>query len=688
MINVRKLNDDCFILWHDKKNEVVFLDIGGFKPQYIMGVVTADNTIILKNAADIDNMMSRYAEDVQQWRENYSNWDIFEKVECEVIDLKIKDSTIGSYERGDQTPPFERNAILADGSTERGPVTMTDYNEQVRLAHQIALATKQEKQWIKRTANEMEKYHVTNGSWVCEVCLQQNFQGTRECLVAKCLGRNHHVRQQREHERNLARIKSNNDLPIAAHFARLVGLICEDEVTRSYGDEGRRLAVTIDPDTIPGAESYPEEVVRPVVVQKRDLEGRNNIKGNATIDAKWNMCAKNARRKWRLRMKDDTVNCVHRFHNDLGNSERNDRRPWKEAMAKQWGLKEFIEQDAMEFDDICNEADAVKDAAEDDPYRQSRKKLRQAFGDHHVILASDAFKGTGFQANKCLEFGTIVAQQRVLRGKSASDNSTDPKVREILGPRKEFKYRAPTRQITETTDSGGASGSNDRADQTAQSKGKGPENKRKAEHAQDKGQGKRFRVPPPTNDEIRNRMSFAVIDRVNLDEIYTQTWADANSMENAIGAPDGSKPTWRYFALLDPKQPWVTSARTLSTSYLRYPERGRSRSMICFGMDKNLLVASFCSCIQGQWGTKNIMLSYYMLKWQQRNEKPLRCIMRLEFIGHYSPQTGRHTYFAHCEICMDTLCQKCSEETVRSPHKCIKNMIKDPKVSEAENPEH
>ena len=224
------------------------------------------------------------------------------------------------------------------------------------------------------------------------------------------------------------------------------------------------LAMTIDPDTIPGAESYPEEVLRSVVVQKRDLEGRNKIKGNATFDAKWN--AKNARRKWRLRMKDDTVNCVHRFHNDLGNSERNDRRPWKEAMAEQWGLKEFTEQDAMEFDDICNEADAVKDAAEDDPYRQSRKKLRQAFGDHHVILASDAFKGTGFQANKCLEFGTIVAQQRVLRGKSASDNSTDPKVREILGPRKEFKYRAPTRQITETPNSGGASGSNDRADQT------------------------------------------------------------------------------------------------------------------------------------------------------------------------------------------------------------------------------
>ena len=167
-------------------------------------------------------------------------------------------------------------------------------------------------------------------------------------------------------------------------------------------------------------------------------------------------------------------------------------------------------------------------------------------------------------------------------------------------------------------------------------------------------------------------MSFAVIDRVNLDEIYTQTWADANSMENAIGAPDGSKPTWRYFALLDPKQPRATSARTLSTSYLRYPERGRSGSMICFGMDKNLLVASFCSCIQGQWGTKNIMLSYYMLKWLKRNDKPLRCNMCNEFIGHWSPQRGSPTYLTHCEICMDTLCQDCSEEAVRDLHKRIK----------------
>ena len=117
--------------------------------------------------------------------------------------------------------------------------------------------------------------------------------------------------------------------------------------------------------------------------------------------AKYNMCAKNARRKWRSRNNDDTLTCVHRFNNDLGNSEHNDRRPWKEAMAEQWGLKEFIEQDATEFDDICNEADAAKEAAEDDPYKQSRKKLRQVFGDHHVILASDAFKGTGVQSNKC-----------------------------------------------------------------------------------------------------------------------------------------------------------------------------------------------------------------------------------------------------------------------------------------------
>ena len=79
-------------------------------------------------------------------------------------------------------------------------------------------------------------------------------------MATGCPGKNHHVRQQRQHERNLKKIKFNleKDLPVASHFERMVGLICEDEVTRIYGEWGNMLAVTINPDTILGAESFPE----------------------------------------------------------------------------------------------------------------------------------------------------------------------------------------------------------------------------------------------------------------------------------------------------------------------------------------------------------------------------------------------------------------------------------------------
>ena len=86
------------------------------------------------------------------------------------------------------------------------------------------------------------------------------------------------------------------------------------------------------------------------------------------MDAKWNKCAKSARTKWRKRNNDDTLTCVDRFHRDLGDSELNDRRPWKDAMAEQWELKEFTLQDAEDFDRICEEADA--------PSKIWRKDLR------------------------------------------------------------------------------------------------------------------------------------------------------------------------------------------------------------------------------------------------------------------------------------------------------------------------
>ena len=68
------------------------------------------------------------------------------------------------------------------------------------------------------------------------------------------------------------------------------------------------------------------------------------------------------------------------------------------------------------------------------------------------------------------EFGKIVASQRVLRVLTPLDNSPDPNVRAILGPRKEFIHKAPAPH-SDAPDTGEASGSRDRADQTAHGKG-------------------------------------------------------------------------------------------------------------------------------------------------------------------------------------------------------------------------
>ena len=228
-------------------------------------------------------------------------------------------------------------------------------------------------------------------------------------------------------------------------------------------------------------------------------------------------------------------------------------------MAERWKLTEFTLDDAEEFDKICDEAELAKDAGEDDPYKVSKKQLNQVFGDHYVILPSDEFKGTGVQQNKCGEYGRIVATHRVMRGLAPTDNSTDPNNRSILGPKKEFTYKAPT-PYRDAPDTGGASGSNDPADQTAQSKGKGSKNKRKEGGSQDKGLGKRFRVASPTNDEVRLRIQSSEVDRTSLGHYFTQTWSDASSVEKAIGDPDGSKQEYQEYAILDPKEPWVTAA--------------------------------------------------------------------------------------------------------------------------------
>ena len=219
--------------------------------------------MILKNAADIEKMKVKYAEDIKAWEEDYTDWDIFKVIAYNVVDLNIKDPTSGSFDREDQTSPFNQNAILADGSTMRGPLTVTEYDEEIRIASNLFHATGQEKRWIKRTAEFLEQWQLSNGCWVCQFCLRINFQQTRKCTATKCPGENHHVVGQRQHERNIKKIRFNlmRRLPIVSHFARMVGLRCDDEVTRSYGDEGVALALTIDPSTILGAQSYPKNAL-------------------------------------------------------------------------------------------------------------------------------------------------------------------------------------------------------------------------------------------------------------------------------------------------------------------------------------------------------------------------------------------------------------------------------------------
>ena len=72
-------------------------------------------------------------------------WRVFKEIAYNVVDLDIKDPTSGSYDREDQTSPFNQNAILADGSTIRGPLTVTEYDEEIKDAHSLLQATGQEK---------------------------------------------------------------------------------------------------------------------------------------------------------------------------------------------------------------------------------------------------------------------------------------------------------------------------------------------------------------------------------------------------------------------------------------------------------------------------------------------------------------------------------------------------------------
>ena len=57
IVYVEPMQKDCFIMWYDKTNEVILDDIRGLEPRHLLGAIrTSDNTMVLKNAAVIENM--------------------------------------------------------------------------------------------------------------------------------------------------------------------------------------------------------------------------------------------------------------------------------------------------------------------------------------------------------------------------------------------------------------------------------------------------------------------------------------------------------------------------------------------------------------------------------------------------------------------------------------------------------
>ena len=79
-------------------------------------------------------MKAEFNVDMQKWKDNIEDWKFFKKVDYKIVDMKIEVST---GDRGDQTPPFDQNAILPDGTTDAGELTLTVYNEQKRIAEDL-----------------------------------------------------------------------------------------------------------------------------------------------------------------------------------------------------------------------------------------------------------------------------------------------------------------------------------------------------------------------------------------------------------------------------------------------------------------------------------------------------------------------------------------------------------------------
>ena len=213
----------------EKTNDLVFCDLGGLEPQYILGCIdTSSITVVIKNAQRIEDMNVRYAENVRYWKDTHTYDGVFTELIYKIIDLNVDNSN--NLDRGDQTPQFEENGILPDGSTIVKPITLVDWKEGVRLQLALSHATRQERRWIKRTANEMEQHFAAYGAWVCEWCLIWKFPQSRGCRATRCPGTTHHVKQQRVHEKNLVKLKYNleHGFPIASHFARMIGLPCQE----------------------------------------------------------------------------------------------------------------------------------------------------------------------------------------------------------------------------------------------------------------------------------------------------------------------------------------------------------------------------------------------------------------------------------------------------------------------------
>ena len=73
IVDMQKFQNDCYILWYDITNDLVFCDIGGLEPQYILVCIDrSSNLVVLKDAQKIEDMKVRYAESVRCWKDTHT----------------------------------------------------------------------------------------------------------------------------------------------------------------------------------------------------------------------------------------------------------------------------------------------------------------------------------------------------------------------------------------------------------------------------------------------------------------------------------------------------------------------------------------------------------------------------------------------------------------------------------------